>query len=92
MGAATVSFVAQLVKNLPAVRETWVRSPGEGKGPPLQYSCLENSRDCAVHGVTKSRTRLSAFHSLPFALACGSVSLCAFGLALPSPWSCGDRR
>ena len=38
------------------------RSPGEGKGYPLQYSGLENSMDCVVHGVTKSRTRLSDFH------------------------------
>ena len=38
------------------------RSPGEGKGYPLQYSGLENSRDCIVHGVTKSQTRLSDFH------------------------------
>ena len=38
------------------------RSPGEGKGYPLQYSGLENSRDYIVHGVTKSRTRLSNFH------------------------------
>ena len=30
------------------------RSPGEGKGFPLQYSGLENSMDCTVHGVTKS--------------------------------------
>ena len=30
---------------------------------PLQYSGLENSMDCIVHGVTKSRTRLSDFHS-----------------------------
>ena len=47
-----------------------VRSSGEGNGSPLQYSCLENSMDggawgAAVHGVTKSRTRLSDFtHSL----------------------------
>ena len=40
------------------------RSPGEGKGYPLQYSGLENSMDCIVHGVTKSRTRLSDFHFL----------------------------
>ena len=40
------------------------RSPGEGKGYPLQCSDLENSMDCIVHGVTKSRTRLSNFHSL----------------------------
>ena len=38
------------------------RSPGEGKGYPLQDSGLENSMDCIVHGVTKSRTRLSDFH------------------------------
>ena len=35
------------------------RSPGEGKGYPLQYSALENFRDCIVHQVTKSQTRLS---------------------------------
>ena len=38
------------------------RSPGEGKGYPLQPSGLENSMDCIVHGVAKSRTRLSDFH------------------------------
>ena len=37
-------------------------SPGEGKGYPLQYSSLENSMDCTVHGVAKSWTRLSDFH------------------------------
>ena len=41
-------------------------SPGEGNGTPLQYSCLENPMDggawwAAVHGVAKSRTRLSDF-------------------------------
>ena len=35
------------------------RSPGEGKDYPLQYSGLENSVDCIVHGVAKSRTQLS---------------------------------
>ena len=35
------------------------RSPGEGDGNPLQYSCLENSIDRrTIHGVTKSRTQL----------------------------------
>ena len=49
------------------MRETWVRSLswedplGEGKGNPLQYSGLENSMDCIVHGVAKSRARLSDF-------------------------------
>ena len=38
------------------------RSPGEGKGYPLQYSGLENSMDCIVHGVAKSQTRLSDLH------------------------------
>ena len=42
------------------------RSPGEGNGNPLQYSCLENPMDggawwAIVHGVAKSRTRLSDF-------------------------------
>ena len=38
------------------------RSPGEGKGYPVQYSGLENSMDCIVHGVAKSQTPLSDFH------------------------------
>ena len=38
------------------------RSPGEGKGFPLQYSGLENFMDCIVHGVAKSQTQLSNFH------------------------------
>ena len=38
------------------------RSPGEGKGYPLQNSGLENSMDCTVHGVVKSQTQLSYFH------------------------------
>ena len=42
------------------------RSPGEGNGTPLQYSCLENPMDggaweATVHGVTKSQTRLNDF-------------------------------
>ena len=45
------------------------RSPGEGNGNPLQYSCLENPMDrgawwATAHGVAKSRTRLSDFTSL----------------------------
>ena len=59
-----------MIKNLPAsagdARETGLipgsgRSPGEGNGNLLQYSCLGNSMDsgawwATVHGVTKSRT------------------------------------
>ena len=37
------------------------RSPGEGNGYPLQDSGLENSKDCTVCGITKSRTGLSNF-------------------------------
>ena len=57
------SLVAQLIKNPPAMQETWVgKIPGEGKRYPLQYSGLENAMDCIVHGVAKSQTRLSDFH------------------------------
>ena len=38
------------------------RSPGEGKGYPLQYSGLENSIGSIVHGVAKSQTLLNNFH------------------------------
>ena len=53
---AWASLVAQLVKNLPSMQETWVQSPGLGRSPEegnnyrLQYSSLENSMDCIVHG------------------------------------------
>ena len=62
------SLVAQLVKKSPCnVGDLGSipglgRSPGEGKGYPLQYSGLENSMDCIVHRVTKSQIRLSDFH------------------------------
>ena len=44
------------------------RSPGEGNRNPLQYSCLENSMDrgtwwATVHGVAKSQTQLSDYHT-----------------------------
>ena len=38
------------------------RSPGKGKGYPLQYSGPENSMDCIANGVVKSQTRLSNYH------------------------------
>ena len=38
------------------------RSPGEGKGYPLQYFGLEKSVDRVVHGVAKGQTWLSDFH------------------------------
>ena len=60
-----------VVKNLPAnagnAEDTGLipglgQSLGERNGYPFQYSCLENSMDCIVHGATKSRTGLSDFH------------------------------
>ena len=64
------SLVAQMVMNLPANAGDpgsvlgLGRSPGERSGYPLWYYCLENSMDrgawrAAVHGVEKSRMRLS---------------------------------
>ena len=63
-------LVAQMVKNLPAMHKTRLWSLGQeyplekGMVTQLQYSCLENPMDRrswwgTVHGVTKSRTRLS---------------------------------
>ena len=64
--------VAQMVKSLPAVWETWVQSLGwedpleKGMaGYPLQYSCQENSMDrgawqVTVHGITESWAPLSS--------------------------------
>ena len=62
--------IAQTVKNLACNAGDQGLIPGlgssfgDGNGNPLQYSCLENSMDretwqATVHGVTKSRTRLS---------------------------------
>ena len=53
---------AQLVKNLSAMQETWVQSPGwedpleKGKATHSSNSGLENSMECIVHGVTKGQT------------------------------------
>ena len=62
------SLVAQLVKNSTSnAGDSGLipgsgRSAGEGIGYLLQYSGLENSTDCIVHGVAKSQTRLSDFY------------------------------
>ena len=72
------SLVAQRLKHLPCnagdlgLIPGSGRSPGEGNGNPLQYSCLENPMDggawwATVHGVTKSQTRLSNFTFFHFA-------------------------
>ena len=54
------SLAAQVVKDPPVMKETWVGSLGwehpleKDTGYPLQYSDLENSMDCMVHGVSES--------------------------------------
>ena len=54
------SLVAQLVKNLPAMWETWVQSLAwedpleKNTGYALQYSGLENSMDCIVHRLQRA--------------------------------------
>ena len=69
------TMVTQTVKNPPANAGDpgpipgLGRSPGEGNGYPLQYSCLENSVDkgawwAKVHGI-KSQTQLSDQHITP---------------------------
>ena len=65
------SLVAQLVKNPPAMGETWVQSLGwedpleKGKATQIQYSGLENSVDYVYSlWVTKSQTELSNFYIL----------------------------
>ena len=57
------------------------RSPREGNGTPLQYSCLENPMErgawqATVHGVAKSRTQLSDFTFTFIGYYSGYTSLC----------------
>ena len=65
-GCEGASLVAQLVKNLPTVPKTWIRSlgwedlPEKEMANPVQYPCLENLTDtgawwAAAHGVAKSQ-------------------------------------
>ena len=82
------SLVAQLVKNLPAMQETWFdvwvgKIPWRRERLPTPYSGLENSMHCIVHGVAKSRTRLNDFH---FHFGCAG-SLLPRGLLS----SCGEQ-
>ena len=89
-----------MVKNLPAMQETWVQSLGwedpleKGTATyPLQYSGLENSMDgeawhATVHGVPKSRTGLSDFHFSIYILWASQVVLVVKNL----PANAGDAR
>ena len=85
-----LSLVAQMVKasacNVgdPGSIPGSGRSPGEGNGNPLQYSCLENSMDggawwATAHGVAKSRTRNNFTFTFHF-----FAKLC---LTLTTPWT-----
>ena len=76
------------------------RSPGEEKGYPFQYSGLENSMDCIMHGVAESQTQLSDFHftSIKETVSRGSRGTVTINsglrvqiiLHLASPISCED--
>ena len=98
--------MALVVKNLPAstgdTRDTGLipglgRSPGEGNGNPLQYSCLKNPMgreawQATVHRVIKSQTwlkRLSMYTLLfSFGFSLGwDIFLHLFTLSLVCPWS-----
>ena len=63
------------------------RSPGDGKGYPLQYSSLENSMGCIVQGVAKSWTRLSNFHSLFTIWATGEAQIQATFVQIRVCWT-----
>ena len=72
------------VRDLSLIPE-WGRSPGEGNGNPLQYSCLENFMDrgarwVTVHAVTKNQTQLIYFlkispQNLYFTVSLGSSTI-----------------
>ena len=92
------SLVAQMVKNLPAMRETWVWSlgwedpPGGGRGNPHQYSCLEHPHGqrslATVHGVTKSWTQLSNYIFTQSSWTEGSLYIDSYSpwWPPPTPW------
>ena len=62
LGGNRASFVAQLIKNPPAMRKTWVQSLGcedpleKGKATHSSILAWRIPWDCIVHGVTKSQT------------------------------------
>ena len=75
------------------------RSPEVGSGNPLQYSCLENPMDrgawqATVHGVTKSRTRLSNLahmHLVPTYWGSGSLCLSTEWIQQEVKWRASSR-
>ena len=103
------SLVARMVKNLLAGKLSSIptsgRSPGEGHGDPLQYSCLENlwaeepGGLHTVHWVAKSWTRPSNYHTQQTQYLSGAASCLLTSASLESsspetwPWleQCGKR-
>ena len=70
----------------------WGRAPGGGNGNPLQHSCLENPMDrgawwATIHGVVKSRTRLSDARTHIFGPQPHPYALC---LRPHTPSPCGS--
>ena len=94
--ASLASLVAQLVNNLPTMQETWVRSPGEGNGYPLQYSGKELDMT-EQHSLSLSHVHLllQLFSQYFFPLLqiqtseeeCLSSSICIFHVFISSPYS-----
>ena len=66
------------------------RSTGDGNCHPLQYSGLENSIDCVVHGVAKSWTQLSDFHSFIHEIETNSQREQTYGCQRGEGWGRKD--
>ena len=83
-----VSLVAQMIKNDPGSIPGSGRSPGEGHGNLLQYSCLENSMDspwgCKVSGMSERLTHKHKGYIASFAYA--DSSQCLLSLVIPFFW------
>ena len=73
-------YILKIYLSLPAMQETWVRSPGGGHGNPLQCSCLGHPLDggakqATVYGVTKIRRDWVTQHSTAHLSVCFSSPL-----------------
>ena len=84
----SASLVAQVVKNPPAMWDTWVwfldwEGPLRRERHPLQYFGLENS----VHGVAKSRTWLSHFHFTSLVCAWNQISYSTYFSCSTQLWT-----
>ena len=73
------------------------RSPGEGNGSPLQYSCLGNPIDrgawqATVHGVTKSQTRLRDYHHIYLCVDVYIICASQVARVVKNPPNAGDLK